>query len=362
MRTALKALVALFLSVLLAELALRLFTEPPLLISFVASDPLLGHKGPASRTVITAGNKVHYNADGFRSLPAPDSAKGSVAFLGDSLVEGITIPDTKHFAYLFGIKTGYGPALLSAGDWGSAQELLAFRHARPADTKAVLLAFSSLTDFTNNGPAFAGRYQSKVDFLRPYLREEGGEAKAFYLRPGYLFLRLASRLFLHFDNARLSRALAEPVPSHPDCRQYANAVPLHVYFTDETSEWKEAFDGTALAFSALKKEADKAGISALAVYVPNDFELYDEKWERDVRRPQEACFPGRRMDRRETERKFLAAAKAAGLPAASLFDFFAAEVAAKRELFLPDGHLNEAGHAAFARALEELAREHRLLQ
>ena len=363
MKTALKVLAALFLSVLLAELALRIFTEPPLLISFVASDPLLGHKGPAGATVHTNNNRLVYDYDGFRSLETDIHAKATVAFLGDSLVEAISIADRDHFAARLGKKMGFHPSLLSAGDWGSAQELLAFRHHRPKGLSAVVLAFSSLTDFVNNGPAFAGRYQSKVDFLRPYLRAGAdGEPEAYYLRPFYRGLRSWSRLFLHFDNLRLSRALAEPVPPHPDCKQYANSVPLHVYFTDETPEWKEAQAATVLAFRGLRQEAGRAGAKALAVYVPNDFELYDARWEDMVRKPQEACFAGRRMGRRENERKFLEAAKAAGLPAASLYDFFAAEVAKRRELFLPDGHFNEAGHAAFAAALEELMQKHALLE
>lgn len=360
-----KVIVALALSVLLAEVVARFFLEPPLLISFVAHDHLLGHKGPANRQVMIWNNRLQYNQAGFRVIYPPRGAgleKGSVAFLGDSMVEAITIADKDHFASLFAGLTALRPYVLSAGDWGTAQEVLAFRHLRPENTKAVVLAFSSLTDFVNNGPAFASRYQSKVDELRPYARATEGGAEFYYLRPAYRALRRVSRLFLSFDNARISKTLAEPVKMHTDCRQNANSIPLHAYFTDETAEWNEATALTTLLFSELRKDAAEAGAKPLAVYIPNDFELLDEKWEDSVRSPAEACWPGRPIQRRENERKFLAAAKSAGLPADSLYDFFRAELARSPELFLPDGHFNEAGHRALARAMADLTQKHGLLQ
>lgn len=360
-----KVIVALLVSVVLAELVARFFLEPPLLISFVAHDHLLGHKGPANRQVMIWNNRLQYNQAGFRVIFPPKDARldrGSVVFLGDSMVEAITIADKDHFASLFAGATSLRPYVLSAGDWGTAQEVLAFRHLRPENTKAVVLAFSSLTDFVNNGPRFANRYQSKVDELRPYARATEGAAEFYYLRPAYRLLRRASRLFLSFDNARISKTLAEPVRMHADCRQNANSIPLHVYFTDDTPEWKEAAELTALLFSELRKDAAEADAKPLAVYIPNDFELLDDKWEDSVRSPAEACWAGRPIERRENERKFLAAAKSAGLPAASLYDFFRAELAKTPELFLPDGHFNEAGHRALARAMAELAKKHGLLQ
>jgi len=359
---------ALVLVLVASEIAARAFLPTKLLLPFVAIDPLLGHKGPPGGDVVIWNNKLRYNERGFRELPLVKGKRapsGQIAWLGDSMIEAMTIGDYEHFSSQVEAQTGAHGELFAAGDWGTLQELLAFREygGKAEKLRAVVLGFSSLTDFVNNSPEFASRYQSKMDFLRPYARFENGRMHVFSVRPWYQALRSVSRLFLLFDNARITRSLGSPVRMPSDCKANPNSVPLQAYFTANTPEWESAVLLTAYLLEELKRESTKTRTPFLAVYLPNDFELLDDKWEDTVRGPTEFCYPNQVLGRRENERKFLEAAKKAGVDAVSLYDYFAAEIKKQKgnSIFLDDGHFNPLGHTLFANEMVRQLRQRKIV-
>lgn len=355
---------------ILAEIAVRaFFPPPPQFLPFVAHDFELGHKGPPGAEVKIFGNLVKYSPEGFRVLPVirpigqPARDAKPIAWLGDSMVEAITIGEYEHFASQVSAQTGSHGLLFAAGDWGNSQELMALKKFAPEDLQAIVLVFSSLTDFVNNAPGFAGRYQSRVDNLRPYAFPGKSGLEISYLHPWYQTLRRYSRLFLFFDNARLSRLMATPIPPPADCQNHPNSVPLQGYFTESSKSWQDAVDITALLLREFKDEAARRKVPFLAVYLPNDFELLDQRWEEVVRAPFQFCYPGRALDRREIERKFLEAAKRSGVDAVSLYDFFSEEISKQhgKPLFLEDGHLNPVGHFLYASVLTKILRARKIV-
>lgn len=343
---------SLFLVVLFSELALRLFFAPPRLISFVEHDFELGHRGPKNEKLSVWGNPVTYGKEGFRILPNEQSDLPLTLWLGDSMVEAITIPDDKHFLEILSRTTKSRNKILAAGDWSTTQEFLAFRsYGKSLHPRLVVLAFSSLTDFVNNHSVFAHRYQSHVDGLRPYARvDDDGGFDIFRVAPLYYALRKVSRIFLTVDNLRIARNLASPIEALPDCEKNVHAVPVEGYFTDDDVEWKASVDLTARLFRELKEEAESAGARFALVFLPSDIDLKKEKWEAALAFSRN-CHPKRPLDRRGIERKFLVAAEAAGVLHLSLFDPVEEELRAGRDPFLPDGHFNEAGHAFIAKRL-----------
>jgi hypothetical protein len=351
-------ILAVFLILLLSELLLRLFFEPPRLISFVQHDFELGHTGPKNEVVDIWSNPVTYGSHGFRVLPADGSSEPGVLWLGDSMVEAITIPDSAHLLSILQQGTGLRQEMLAAGDWGSLQKLLAFRrHGAEMSPRIVVMTFSSLTDFVNNQPAFANRYQSRVDDLRPYARPgPGEELEIFYRRPIYLQLRELSHIFLFADNARLARALARVRNSPASCERNINSLPLEAYLSPPPEDWEESVRLTAGIFRALRKDAERAGARLLLVFLPSDFDLIEQKW-RQAMSFVWSCHPGLESRQNEIERKFFQAAELAGAEAYSITDPMGRELRAGREIFLEDGHYSEAGHAAAAKALLNILRD-----
>jgi hypothetical protein len=360
MKNYLNLLLGLVLVLALSEITLRALFTPPLLLPFVAHDHILGHRGPAGKVIPMGRDKISYTELGHRQLPTinpPGSAvsgAGNITWVGDSMVEAISIGPFEHFASQVAGATGANGQLVAAGDWGTTQELLALREFLKINkTNMVVLLFSSLTDFVNNHPAFAGRYQSKVDFLRPYAATKEGEVSFFYLAPLARTLRRHSHLFLHFDNARISRSIAEGTPLVKDCRENPNSVPFQAFATVLKPEWEQSVQITAALLRQMKEEAAQAGANFLAVYLPNDFELLDERWRDVVLLPHQNCFPGTEVARREIENKFLRAAKLSGVNHVSLYDYFFEEVKKQKgkPLFLEDGHFNATGHFLLAKVL-----------
>ncbi|MGZ3720963.1 MAG: hypothetical protein ACXWR1_21520 [Bdellovibrionota bacterium] len=337
-------LLCLLLILVISELSLRAFFAPPRLISFVQSDSYLGHRGPENEVVPIGRGQITYGPSGFRQLPHR-GGEATAVWLGDSMVEAISISDADHFLTRLGRKTGLKQEILAAGDWGTTQEMLAFRkYGAPLHPRLVFLGFSSLTDFVNNDPAFAGRYQSSVDFLRPYIRMNSGAPEVYYLSPAYHFLREHSRLFLAIDNIRISRRLARAQPTGNGCANNPNLPPLEAYLDSDDPEWRTSVDLTALAFAGLKADAESAGGRFVAVFLPSDYDLLEKKWAGAMGAVQ-SCFPEKRAERREIENKFFRAARAANVDAISLTEELQRAVNSGKQIFLEDGHYNEAGHA-----------------
>ncbi len=360
-----KKLALIIIGILLStECALRIINKPPLLISFVQSNSLLGHRGPPGRTVNIAGNVFRYNEEGFRAFNSSKNARDLIIWLGDSLVEAITIPKDKHFITRFDQIVKTRSLVYAAGDWGSAQELLTFQqYGAQKNPKLVILFFSSLTDFMNNELSFANHYQSVVDDIRPYAQWD--QQKGLYFAKNrliYNFFRDHSALFLTFDNLRLAHLLSQPKQSQEECERNINVLPLLGYFNTPDPRWKSAVSITGKVLQELDKEVDRAGGRLLVVYVPNDIEILDKHWEEIVAPLANSCFPRLNLDRYGMELKFREAANLAGVRAISLRKEIANDVKTGHNPFLADGHFNPHGHALVAKLLAAYVKKHRLVQ
>ncbi|MCO5143576.1 MAG: hypothetical protein M9962_10845 [Oligoflexia bacterium] len=354
-----KIFVSFFLFISISEMVSRLLITPPRLISFVVDDDLLGHKGPPGATVLIGKGPLKYSEYGFRKLSLPkqkdEKNHQKVLWIGDSMIEQISIEDKDHFSYLLSDKLSIAANILAIGDWGTTQELLAFKeYVSIYQPNLTVLFFSSLTDFVNNNSNFAGRYQSRVDFLRPYAEvTENNSIHYFYLRPYYRLLRRYSHMFRVYDNAQIAKSLSShellPIGS---CEKNENFVPLGVYFTNQDEEWKRSIEITSALFKELRREALKNNSRLLIVYLPNDIELLDTKWTEIVTNALGSCFVGKETSKREAERKFFESVRMAGVEAFSLYDFFALKIAKGENVFLDDGHLNERGNQLLAEVLE----------
>ena len=197
------------LSLLLAEVGFRLY-GPDLNASIRwRHDADLGWVNETS-----TGRISHVNSLGFRSPPMTEKSPGSrrLLILGDSFSVGSAEAYRATFAGRLRQRLGFEEAgnwevhSLAVADWGTAQQLLAFRKyglARRPDF--VVIQVFPFNDLCNNSPEMADTC-SLQDHHRPYLLPAGdGELKLHY-REGWLgHLRRYSILLGYFLDRRLAR-------------------------------------------------------------------------------------------------------------------------------------------------------------
>jgi hypothetical protein len=330
------------------EVALRFAPEPRIAAHWV-QDPVLGFKGPANATIDTPTSLIHYNESGFRALP-PAVAKGlapRVAILGDSITEAATTPVESTFPALLQTSLGGEVREYSAGDWGTVQELLAYRDfAQALKPDVVLVQFSALNDFHNNSPKWAGLYQSRLDSLRPYW--DG--SKAFYLHPIDAWVRKHSTFARWVSALLLNAAVTEDRPLKPGCAADPNLAGVEIYRVTREEPAKLLLEETAQVFRALRVEA--AATRVVAVFFPNPLDLNPDLYAAVIDEQLRTCHPKEPPpDPSEAEKKFFEAAKAGGIEAWSLREGFGKAMKAGENLFLPDGQLSPAGHVLAARLI-----------
>lgn len=339
------------LSLTLLEGLVRLVPYEPRIAAHVVFDPELGHKGPAGASVSTATSTLHYNAEGFRAVPPPPAgAKLKVAVLGDSITEAFTIDDEKLFASRLARLLPAEVRLYAAGDWGTTQELLAFRrYAGAWKPDVVLLQFTAVNDFLNNSPELAGRYQSRIDWVRPYFRE--GEIT--YLHPALHWLQAHSELARWLTSLTLSWVMPRIPPKGPDCLRDPHMRGVELYRVNPDESWRRMMAETRAIVEALRKSVAPARLVAL--FVPNPLELDPRLYGEVVEGQLHACYPqDPRPSPREGEKKFLEVFR--GIETVSLYDAFAALERSGKDPFIYDGHLSEAGHEEAARVLSKVLR------
>jgi hypothetical protein len=358
----------LILFVLLAgtEIGLRLLRwQPESLLGWVV-DAEFGHRGPRSekRTYGDRPIEVLYNEHGFRSdwLNTPPKPPGSYSLLmlGDSMMESnmieraLTFPvvAARHWEKITGRSAFLNTFAIA--DSGTTQAWLALNnHGKAVQPDRVVLQFLGLNDFVNNGFRLAQRNQSRSDRNRPYVDPARSKDDALFLAYPHPLLQFSlqwSALARVLYSLQLNRewiGLYETPPPPPNCTHE-----LELFLEERSPPWNEAILATTLLFRSIAR----TGPSPLALYLPSVFELNDEFWTNQIVPNLSRCFPGKKFSRRAGEETFLAAAKAAGLSALSLwpaFDMVSQENLPK--LFLEnDGHFSPSGHRLVGEYIGEL--------
>jgi hypothetical protein len=333
----------------LAEVALRFAPEPQIAAHWV-EDPVLGFKGPANALLTTPTSSIQFNESGFRKLPPAPPPKGvglRIAILGDSLTEAATTPVEGTFPALLQSALPASVSEYASGDWGTVQELLAYRdYATRLKPDLVLVQFAAINDFNNNSPAWAGRYQSRLDSIRPYW--DG--SSAYSLSPVGHWLRFHSAIARWVSAFLLNLAVNEVRPVFPGCIADPNLAGVELYRVARDEESLSLIKHTAEAFRALRVEV--AAAKVVAIYFPNPLELNPDLYEGVIHGQLTTCHPSEKPPTpREAEKKFFEAAQAAGIPAWSLYDDFDKAMKAGQNLFLPDGQMSPLGHALAARVI-----------
>ncbi|MGZ3740113.1 MAG: SGNH/GDSL hydrolase family protein [Bdellovibrionota bacterium] len=345
------SLLFVFLPLLLLEGLLRLAPEPRI-AAHVIYDSVLGFRGPPRAAVVTPPSTLRYDENGFRAWP-PSIAATKIAILGDSLTEAFTIPEEKAFPARLEKLLPARVRSYASGDWGTVQEWLAYRdYAAPWQPNEVVLQFTAINDFMNNSMEMAGRYQSQMDGIRPYLRN----GQVTYLHPRLRWLRDHCRIARWISNLAFSSLITRVPPTDPDCHVNRHMRGVELYRVVRSEETQRLMQETTEVLRALRGAVP--GRRLLAVFFPNPLELNPKLYAEAVEGQLHACYPqDPRPSPREAERKFFEVMRSAGIEAVSFYDPFAAAVKNGEEPFIFDGHLSARGHELAAELLAKALRK-----
>jgi hypothetical protein len=255
----------------------------------VELDPALGFRGvPGHAQSVDdefGRHVVQLNAQGFRGRAlAPEPAAAGVSrvlFLGDSFLVARALGDEDLVTARVeaALAASGRPAEvynLSTIDWGTGQQLLAWRQlGRPLAPDAVVLFLYPANDVVNNSPALANRTSvSAGDPIRPYLVLEDGALRVRHLDPLRAWLRAHSRLFAVLERRVLSKQARERPDDDSAARLRQGRAPREDFeifrrHDDPGDAWAQAWQASFALLRALRDETRATGARLLVVVVPH---------------------------------------------------------------------------------------------
>ena len=296
------AVVAGIVALWLAEGAARIAFEPPVVVSHLVADPLLGFRMPASVDTLSTDERGTFpyrlNSLGFPGPEPPRAASpapagGRVLLLGDSFLNPWRIRDEDWVGTVLRAelaargRAGAEVFAMGSDDYGTAQELLLLRRhgVRVAPTAVVLLLYTG-NDVINNSLALAGRSNvSPGDYFRPYLVDDGDGGLALrYALPWRARLR-RSRLFALAEARWLAlhgaQELREELSGASELtalqRVRRNELPDEQYELFRApapgSPWDRAWSDTDRLLLAFQREVEALGARPVVVVIPSLFQV-----------------------------------------------------------------------------------------
>jgi len=366
------AVASVFAVLLAAELAARLFLDPPRYHDApLEFDPELGFHGipgfREERHDADGRYEVVLNREGVRGreLPAEGAPRAPgalrVLFVGDSFLVGEAVREERLApARVESALRAQGRDAeaynLSAIDWGTAQELLALRRHGPALAPDLVVLFVyPANDLINNSRLLAERTTvSAGDPIRPYLEREDGELRLHYLRPWRAWLRRHSRLFAVFERRILATRAAPSLREDFAQRLRGGLAPREDFeifraHRGAGDPWARAWEQSFDLLRAFRSESEALGARLLVVVVPSAYQV--------VRNAK-----GMRLDvlSRSVRGQRLDAILDWNLPERELARFFAQERIDAVFLLGPLREAARAGELVFARDDHLTARGHEI--
>jgi len=269
------AVVGVFLALVTAEAALRLFV--PVTTIKWRDDPVVGRRLKANQSGMFVAPSGEYktpitvNSQGFRdsehSFQKPGGTK-RVLILGDSFVENFQVPLEETFFKQ--LETGDGKLEIipmGLGDSGTAQQLILLKqYGLKYNPDIVLHFFFTGNDVKNNSPALMG------DPHRPYFALENGELKKTPFKT--LTSTPAGKIkSLIKNNSRLAAFLFDAKGKLDRRKNSGVPVDYQVYVPEYTKEYNEAWEVTKKLIVETKNASEKAGAAYILVSLANKEQL-----------------------------------------------------------------------------------------
>jgi len=344
---------ALLVSLLLAELACRLFVgNPPDLLD--KNDPVFGSRyrrgAHAVRVVDGRRVPVTINPDGFHSPALPRERTPGTArllFLGDSFTAATEVPQEETFAQVTAAELSQPERPVEAVNLGisgfnTAQELLVWRtigvEYRP---DVLVLAFFAGNDLSDNVPELAA---TTLPFFS--LGADGAlSALPFTARWSHKPDWLRDSALYKWQKQVTNRALRQAQESQ-------QILPRYGAYQPPTNEvWRRAWAVTEALLLAIRDEAEAVGAPLLLLLIPEQVQVDEAAWQATLaERPKMAAqtwdldYPYRRLT------EFGAAHELAVVDATGPF-----RTAMRRQRLynVEEFHCNTAGHRLLARLVAE---------
>jgi hypothetical protein len=346
---------SLLLSLLLAEVLLRVFFPQELIIPMPAmADPELIYRLPSNTKAFLKGTSVRWfhletNSLGLRDRE-PSSVKRAdtlhVMLLGDSMsmAEGVELEETyiKQLEYLANNTSGSRPiATTNAAirGYGTDQEVVLFERLKASlHPDAVVLGFYEGNDFDDNREG--GIFQlSKQQLVRQIPRKDNSPKFRYYRRQiqiqntaGYQFLAARSHLF----------NLARKVYANLLFRKYRKEARQEV--TDGAISQQD-WDLTVAILRRWQADCEQARAIPIMLYIPTRDNVLLLKDGKNARRTDLRMGESARVNR---------------ILFVDLLEVFSRDPNPER-LYLADGHLSPIGHQQTAQHLFAYFKEAKLL-
>jgi len=223
---------------------------------------IFGHKPDVNVLLVNGDNKYTFitNSEGLRETQNYKKLDKSVIFLGDSIVEGVSVENNETMDAVFEYETGITALNFGVGSSNTVQEYywLKNKYRDGYNTKLIILGFC-LNDLFQN--SYLRRFDPKKSnwTLDRYLEDESMGKKANFKLKAKQFLRKSKTLsFLYRAYTEMRRKKADTEGLPPD--RYG-----------EVSEINKKF--TTLYIQKLKSFAKSIGSEFVVVIFPREKQL-----------------------------------------------------------------------------------------
>jgi hypothetical protein len=298
------AAIATAVAIALAELLLPLVLPNARIGYYWAFDPLLGWSqvpGGKSRTEIDGETvRIEFNGRGFHDVQhelARPAGVRRIVLVGDSFSEAVQVNLEDAFFRLLEARldaesgSDFEVVNLGVGDFGTAQECLAFEHLGLAyDPEILLVQIFPLNDVANNSLELFDTSGSDNDALRPYFVERGGALELTSAQPVRNWLRRHSAT-VRSAEAVLWKLFGTRSDERREADRRARAAqlgfppeglpPLFHVFADDAHQHpavRRAWDLTERILERIATTARAHGVKVLFVVVPWD-QCVGSAWE-----------------------------------------------------------------------------------
>ncbi|MBC7955459.1 MAG: SGNH/GDSL hydrolase family protein [Cytophagales bacterium] len=284
------AVVAILVSILLAEGAARLVVDPAdFLIVVPVSDPFLGHK-------VVPGDGGH-DALGFRNRAVPKTAQ--IVAIGDSMTYGSGAPRDGAWPQQLATLGGESVYNMGLGGYGPLQYLqLASTQAKQFKPRQLIVGFYFGNDFIDAymAPQSLAHWQSWRESVaapntaptqtagaKPAPQRRGAALRNWLSRHSVLYGMLRTTVLEPFAAAEQKNVASQMSPDERLSWSDPAAPEVKTVFTAQQrgsaqdtsqSNVREGMQITKRAFAAIKDEADKQGVGLLVVLIPTRERVY----------------------------------------------------------------------------------------
>jgi lysophospholipase L1-like esterase len=362
------AVVAILVSVLLAEGAARLVVDPAdFLIVVPVSDPLLGHK-------VAPGDGGH-DALGFRNREVPKSAQ--IVAIGDSMTYGSGAPRDGAWPQQLATLGGESVYNMGLGGYGPLQYLqLASTQAKQFKPRQWVVGFYFGNDFIDAymAPQNLAHWQGWRESVaapdaapvqtagtKPAPQRRGAALRNWLSRHSVLYGMLRTTVLEPFAAAEQKDLAGQMSPDQRMSWSDPAAPAVKTVFTAQQRgsaqdpsqpNVREGMQITKRAFVAMKDEADRQGAALLVVLIPTREKAYCP-----YLKTTGATLPPAYQKLCQVEEgnktELMQALAAKGIAFVDASPALEAEVARHTQIYPPtsDGHPTALGHKAIAKSV-----------